>query len=385
MTMTLTTPQHLAPATFDTDPGFEIGWDHAHHRLVPPAEHLLQGHPVRQGWEAGQAVFGTRTLPATRHVRKWLQLRLNAWLRGKVFEGVQVTPHFLRMIDVAICPITGEPLTQGTGGPSDASVDRVNNEAGYAAGNLVVMSKRANQAKSAYGWRDCAGFAAQIDAGRLGPIDGLTAPQWARLAALASLCTPLSHAEAACMPLLVLPPNRLRVINPVQALQVVLTLRFTRPDRMPRVDQVASLFPDAVRPALHAFMVTLLARRLAAGPGADAAELRRAMEAAWASPLVLKRWQRLALRLNAPLCEQLVAQAVSRGLAVSELRCLSLAQATDGWALDSGGLVVDAGRDTQQAAALAPNTPANPIRIAARVSSTCGPTPAPAQASLAWS
>src|SRR6185369_17594134 len=75
-------------AALDDATGFEIGWDYAHHRLAPPVDHLHEGHPVRQGWDAGKAAFGTRTLRATPHVRKWLQLRLHAWLRGRVFEGV---------------------------------------------------------------------------------------------------------------------------------------------------------------------------------------------------------------------------------------------------------------------------------------------------------
>ena len=48
----------------------------------------MPGHPVRQGWEAGHARFGQRTLTATRHARTWLQLRLHAWQRGRLFEGV---------------------------------------------------------------------------------------------------------------------------------------------------------------------------------------------------------------------------------------------------------------------------------------------------------
>jgi hypothetical protein len=332
-----------APCPDAGDPdrtGFEIGWDYAHYRLTPPPDHLYEGHPVRQGWEAGQANFGVRTLQPTPHVRKWLQLRLNAWLRGKSFEGVTVTPHFLRVIDVPVCPITGETLTQGTGLPSDASVDRVNNNAGYAAGNLAVMSARANGAKSAYDWRDAAEFARQVEVGRLGKIDGLTAEQWARLASLMSLCTPLTHAEAASLPLLALPPARLRVLNPVQALQVVITLRFCRPGQLPRVDQVVALFPEHVRLSLHNLLTTLLAHRIGAGPGADGAALRRAMETAWAQPLVLRRWQRVALRLTPAQCERIVVMAVQRRLAGAELRCLTLEQATEGWALETGGISV---------------------------------------------
>jgi hypothetical protein len=353
---------------FDADrTGFEIGWDYAHYRLTPPPDHLYEGHPVRQGWEAGQANFGVRTLQATPHVRKWLQLRLNAWLRGKAFEGVAVTPHFLKVIDVPVCPITGETLTQGTGAPIDASVDRVNNDAGYAAGNLAVMSARANVAKSAYDWRDAAEFARQIEVGRLGTIDGLTAEQWARLASLMSLCTPLTHAEAASLPLLVLPPARLRVLNPVQALQVVITLRFCRPGQLPRVDQVVALFPEHVRLSLHNLLTTLLAHRIGAGPGADGAALRRAMEAAWAQSLVLRRWQRVALRLTEAQCERIVGMAVQRRLAGAELRCLSIEAATDGWALETGGQV-DAITSAPTASAQPPTpssvrAPAPPPRV----------------------
>ncbi len=97
------TSSHRLPATSPhSDPGFEIGWDFAHYRLVPPAEQLLPGNPVRDGWEAGQSVFGVRTLRATPHVKKWLQLRLGAWTRGKAFDLFQVTPNFLERIDVDV-------------------------------------------------------------------------------------------------------------------------------------------------------------------------------------------------------------------------------------------------------------------------------------------
>jgi len=129
-------------------------------------------------------VFGVRALRATAHVKKWLQLRLGAWLRGKSFELVQVTPNFLERIDVALCPITGEALTHASGSGTDASVDRVNNDAGHAAGNLAVMSARANRAKSDYAWREAAAFVHQIKTGRLGQIDGLDARQQARLVTL---------------------------------------------------------------------------------------------------------------------------------------------------------------------------------------------------------
>lgn len=327
---------HLHAASPDI--GFEIGWDFAHHRLVPPADRILPNDPVSQGWEAGRAVFGVRTLQATPHVRKWLQLRLNAWLRGKAFEGVCVTPAYLRRIDVATCPITGQTLTHCTGLPSDASVDRVNNDAGYAAGNLAVMSAWANRAKSSYGWQDAARFARQIELGRLGQIDGLTAAQWSRLAVLSSFCTPLTHAEAASLPLLLMPPPRLRVLNPAQVLQVLLTLRFMRKGQAARVDRIAGLFPSAQRGALQALMSTLLARRIEAGPCPSPAALQRVMEAAWAEALLLRRWQTLALSLTAAQCQSIAERMAAHGLAGAELRWLPLETATEGWALETGGM-----------------------------------------------
>lgn len=319
---------------------FEIGWDHAHYRLALPAEHVQPGHPLLQGWQAGLALFGPRTLQATPYVRKWLQLRLNAWLRGRAFDATAVTPAFLHRIDVAHCPITREPLTHASGSLSDASVDRVCNAAGYAAGNLAVMSTRANHAKSAYGWDDAMGFVRQIEAGRLGQIDGLGAEQWARLAVLMSYTTPLAHAQAATLPLLVLPPPRLRLLNPVQALQAMLTLQFARDGYTRRIAALVALLPEAeARHELRSFMHTLLARRIACGRLDDRAALRRALEDLWRDPLVLRRWQRLALRLDAAACERIVQSAERRGLLGGALRWLPLEAATEGWALASGGYV----------------------------------------------
>lgn len=353
----MSSSHRLPSAPAYSDPGFEIGWDFAHFRLVPPAEQFLSGNPVRDGWEAGQAVFGLRTLRATPHVRKWLQLRLGAWMRGKAFELVQVTPNFLERIDVDVCPITGEALTRGIGADTDASVDRVNNQAGYAAGNLAMMSVRANRAKSAYDWRDAAAFVLQIEAGQLGEIDGLDAREWARLATLVTYCTPLSHAEAAHLPLLVLPPPRLRVLNPVQAVQAGLTLCFGRTDRTPKLDALVRTFPAGVQFEVRSFLTTLLARRIAAGPTATAAQLRVALEAAWCEPLILRRWQRVALRMTAASCEAVAAALPAAASGLAPMRYLSFEQATEGWELETGGLVRSEARLGSAAIECAPVSP----------------------------
>ena len=181
-------------------------------------------------------------------------------------------------------------------------------------------------------------FVRQIEVGRLGQIDGLSAEHWARIAVLTSFATPMSHARAAKLPLLVLPPNRLRVLNPVQSLQVMLSLQFTRAGHARRCAALAGLMPTAeARYAFNSFMHTLLARRLAAGRHVDAVAERHAVEDLWRDPLINQRWQRLALRLTADDCERIGRVAADRGLAGSGVRWLTADAATDGWALESAG------------------------------------------------
>lgn len=316
---------------------FEIGWDYAHYRLTPPPDALTDGHPLRQGWLAGAAVFGTRTLKPTPQVRKWLQLRHNAWRRGHAFESLQVTPHFLAQIDVAVCPITRVTLTHASGAGSDASVDRVCNQAGYAAGNLAMMSTRANQAKADLGWQDALATRRQLEASGLDTLDGLAPMHWSRLAVLLSFVTPLPHAEAACLPLLVLPPNRLRLLNPAQALQAVLTLAFTQPEAVPRLRELIAHLPSDARHDFQVFVLTLQARRLAIGMQASGIALRHALEDLWADAAVNRRWQRFALQRDEADCERVVRIAARRGLAGKGWQWLPRATATDGWALATEG------------------------------------------------
>ena len=324
--------------------GFEIGWDFAHHALVPPAEHLLPANPLRQGWDAGRANFGLRVVHPSRHVRKWLQLRLQAWRRGRVFEGVQVTPHFLAQIDTARCPIARRDLTHASGQDSDASVDRVFNDAGYAAGNLAVISLRANQAKGEMRWDEARLMAVLAEGRRSGPgagtADGLSSAEWARLAILMSFVTPLPHEVAATLPLLVLPPNRLRLLNPIQGLQAVITRLLTQPGYAARSRRLAELMPgDDSRRDFQLVFHSLLPRAWDGGRPAGQDRWREQLEDAWRDPPLLRRWQRFARGLSTEQAEALLRQAVKEGLAGSGHQVLWHAseQATEGWALDTAG------------------------------------------------
>jgi hypothetical protein len=325
-------PALATMATLD-DAGFAIGWDHARHRITPPLRHLNDHNPVGQGWAAGRAAFGERRQRATAAVRQWLALRLQAWQEGAAFEDQQVNPAFLARIDVPLCPVSRQPLLLATGGPDDATVLRLNTAAAYAAGNLAVVGQQVAQA---WGPGDWAAARAQADAlaASRGSHAGLDADAWQRLVVLASFATPLPHAVAASLPLRVLPPNRVRVINPVQALQVMLTLQFSQAGYARRLLGLAALVPGAdARQAFQIFMHTLLARRLGSGPQPAPQQLRQAMEDTWADVLVQRRWQRLASRLGAADCELLLQRASQRGLVVGGGRWLSADAATDGWAL----------------------------------------------------
>ena len=328
-----------APITTLDQIGFELGWDYAHHRVCPPESYAQAPSPLRDGLLAGQATFGLRTLNATRPVRKWLQLRLHAWLRGRSVELMQVTPHYLAQLDVSHCPITRAALSVATLDAGDASIDRVRNDAGYAAGNLAVMSTKANHAKAGRGLREAVQLVKQVEAGALGGIDGLTAAQWARVAVLCSFVEPLPHDEACALPLLVLPPNRLRLFNPAQALQAFVSRQLLTEGWSQRISRIEALVPG--KPAQRAFrdfFHALLPRVLEAGRNIAPHEARWAIEDAWRNALVMKRWAAFARLLTAAQCEALVHKASARKLGTLVNR-LGDEQATEGWNLETRGYV----------------------------------------------
>jgi hypothetical protein len=325
-----------AKAAFDAV-GFEIGWDFAHHRLTPPADHLHGQHPVRQGWEAGRAAFGARTLKPTRHVRRWLQLRLTAWMQGLPYEGLMLTPRYLALIEPLQCPVTREVLTHDTGADTDAVVVRLNPGAAFAPGHLALLSRRVAQALGSADVEAVRAMAQQASGPDPATPGGLDDRQWGRLASLMSLAVQQPHERIAAAPMRVLPPNRLRLLNPVQALQALMTHLFLGDGYARRMTVVASLMPNAdARRSYFLFMNAMLARRLAAGWAADRNRLRMALEDAWAHPVIERRWEQLALRLRRADCERIVRLAAQRGLLGASVRWLDDDAATEGWAFQPG-------------------------------------------------
>jgi hypothetical protein len=296
--------------------GFDIGWDHAHHGLVPPAELLHAATPVCQGWMAGRAVFNRRATGATRSTRstrQWLQLRLLAWRHGIAFDGRQITPSHLEQIHAASCPVLRMPLGGLAGDASAAVVERLNPQAGCVAGTLAVMSLQA--ARAIVGVDTFAAVRRARLAESAGePVGELDAAAWWRLATLRSFAMALPFHQAARLPLAALPPPCVEVINAVQRLQVHVTLQFTTPGWSARAREMAGLLPEhTLRHDFNLFVGALVPRLLEAGPGAQ--DQRRALEDAWLHERVQRRWQHFVLSLGETGVEALLERASAPGAA----------------------------------------------------------------------
>ncbi|MCW5612340.1 MAG: hypothetical protein KIS83_16940 [Rubrivivax sp.] len=314
--------------------GFDLGWDHARHGLVPEPALLHEATPVGQGWRAARATFGPRTLAASAPLRLQLALRTAAWRQGIAFDALQVTPHHLAQIQVVRCPVLRCTLGGAPAAPTAAVVERLNPQAGFAAGNLAVMSRRAAEARAGLDLLDLVRRARRAEcAGE--PEDGLPAAAWWRLAALQSYATPLRLHEAASLPLAVLPPNRVRLLNAAQGLQALLTLQFVAPGFAERLRGVAALLPEhTLRQDFNLFVGALLPRVVEAGDEAGAR--RRALEDAWLGERVQRRWQHFVLSLGEPAVEALL-QRLDAGAPGVKVQHHSAEGATQGWALERRG------------------------------------------------
>ncbi|MEO7851711.1 MAG: hypothetical protein ABIR94_05560 [Rubrivivax sp.] len=334
----------------DSQVGFELGFDHARHGVLPAPEQMHPGNPLYQGWRSGSAHFGQRTLVASRYTRQWLQLRLDAWLRALAFEPLQLTPNHLRQIDVVCCPVTREPLGHDTGGPGDATPSRLSERAGYAAGNLAVLSARAQRALGSLGrlnhlddandqgWQAAMQLASQAEDAADGLAGELSSAEWRRLAVLMSFVTEIPHAQAIKLPLCVLPPNRVRLLNPAQGLQALITHRLGEQGWCQQMRSLAEQLPSAgLHHDFNLLVNALLPRLIGADCGPDRVALRHAREEAWCDARVNRRWQHLALQLDPRQTNKLLAAGLELGLAGAHALLHESDTATEGWALATQG------------------------------------------------
>jgi hypothetical protein len=325
-------PQHPADRT-----GFDIGWDHAHHGCVPPTALLHADSPVCQGWMAAKAVFGHRTLASRLSTRQWLALRLQAWTEGVRFDDQLVTANYLAQLQVSRCPVLRTTLG-GVPGTDDAAVlVRINPAAGYAAGNLVMLSQRAAQVREGVSMAEACRRARQGElTGQ--PVAGLDSAGWWRVAGLAAFAQTLPFAEVARLPMALMAPNRVRLLNAVQGLQALVTQWFLSPGWSQRCQSLARLLPEhTLRLDFNLFVGAMAPRVLEAD--SDPVARRLALEDAWLLERVQRRWQHLVLSLGEAGVQALLARAALHPAPGVQVRQFSWAEATETWGLPAGAAV----------------------------------------------
>jgi len=155
--------------------GFDIGRDWAfYHQPLPSNADAA----IYRGYQSNQAHPPGRK-EVNRYIKKWLQIRYHAYLRNRpVAEDVDAT--LIQLLDGPKCFITGEALTYGTLSPTDWSVERLCNTAGYAWGNLAIESQLANEARGSMTYDEI-----QLAAKSKRPTNGLSPECWARYEAVA--------------------------------------------------------------------------------------------------------------------------------------------------------------------------------------------------------
>jgi hypothetical protein len=377
--MTLAIPR----ATPDDALAFELGWDHARYAVNPALPQAYASAALRDGLVAWHASAVPRR-SASRSVELWLKLRLHAWYLGQSVEPVQVTPRFIQQLEVSHCPVTRAPLDPSRTPFSEVVLARVRHDAAYAAGNLVMMSSKAERASFNVTRVQALERAQRVDATADGPGQaGLTATQWGRVATLGSFVQPLAHEQACALPLLVLPPNRIRLFNPAQALQAFVSRQLLAPGWSLRMSRIEALLPASAARCFQTFFHALLPRVLEAGRGLATHAQRWAIEDAWRQPLVQQRWAAFARHLSAAQCETLVLRAHAKRLGQGALLALNERAAVDGWGLaPPGGFTVapSAQRDVAASAGRVP--PRRPLRPESGWSLPRVASPGPHQAAL---
>lgn len=294
-----------APTAADADArAWQIGRDHARHGLALPAAHLHAGSPLYAGWCAGQARRSTaRHRDPAPGLRSWLLLRLQAWCEGLDYDDALLTPNYLRQLEAPRCPVTRQQLVDEQGDPRERVVVRLLQHEGYRAGHLVQLSRVAAQALQGRSLTELQQRA--LLALRLAEsLDGLTPSAWARLASLVAYVTP--SAEAGVQRLL--PPNRLRLAHPEQALQAWLTRQLLNPGWSQRLQTLTEAMPSVASHQAARLLTAVLAPHALCLPTEMPARLWM-LEDMWTQDARLqRRWLQLVALLSPLTLERLLQQ-----------------------------------------------------------------------------
>lgn len=192
-------------------------------RLCASAKMRLDERAPKSFQDAFRSYVGIRKVPSY-FERKWLSLRLSAVKRGMVVDE-SVTPSFLQHIFDGRCPVTLELLDVAERSSKNPSVDRLVNELGYIAGNICMLSMRANRAKGDRTFEEVADHAqAGVFAAGLAPME------WMRLTSLmyGAWARAYKRADPWLMPLAAIPGRGL-FMSTSQAVQLFL-MRGLGPD-----------------------------------------------------------------------------------------------------------------------------------------------------------
>ncbi|AOY97569.1 hypothetical protein BKK79_37165 (plasmid) [Cupriavidus sp. USMAA2-4] len=320
--------------------GFDIGFDYAANGLELPShirdEESELPAALFQGYRYGVERHGRSHGRSDRFTRKWLQLRVNAWRRLRHFDD-RVTPGYLRTIDVVYCPITRVKLEHGTGSMDSWSVDRIYNGAGYAPGNLAVISRRANEAKGTLTVEKVVRILAGESSWELDPALGRE--EWRRAICLMAWSDPtIAPQVSGRLPMVVAPTPRTLLHSPYTAFQILLVHAQMNVPIARGGDPIQAVV-DLVASKKARRQVVELILSLQRMARENEATMRRegrfgavslnALEDAWAAPGIAAHWDKL-VRKTEPA-------AFAPALAILRGRLVANEQRFEGWALQSGG------------------------------------------------
>lgn len=289
---------------------YNLGWDMAHYGIRPREYWQAINEPLMMGWTDGDVHFGTRTLPVDAFSKKWLRLRGSALNRGKICHE-SVTADYLRKIAPRWCPILRTELRYDGAildpvNESDLiwSVDRIDNDGAYIAGNLAVMSEKANRAKGNLVFAGLYAMQQQALAQSDSRIDGLSANEWGRLSDLGSMINNHSYdwRDLVCRTGFVMPPTDMYVHG--AAWQMKTNFSILPWQRLPR--QAAQRWANKFKEKkTHKLALEAAKAYFQACYRLDTKqnEWRWIAEDAWANPAFRMYWKKFIDRLSeADLC-----------------------------------------------------------------------------------
>lgn len=316
----------------DYELGRDIGYEYARFGMKLPDE---APKVFMEGFKHGQ--YSAKHKNSDTYERKALRLRYSAWRRNRYFDR-SVDAEFLRAIDTDVCPILQIPMTRGTRQDTDASVDRIVNDAAYTRGNLMYMSVRANAAKGVKSFKDIVEIAATGET-----VQGLDEAAWGRLMYLAFACEIVLNSSdqlESGMPCFLILPQHVQMSNGICGLQQLVhhAVANTLLDsgRNALYEAIASscpskksklLFNELCRVFWHLLTTKL---RALEGEGVANINIDIASSTIWQLPAVFDLWRKWFKSLKG--LDLYNSKVVKKGMLV-----VHKSQPGDNWKLETGG------------------------------------------------